>query len=172
MLHLFGVCLLRDSVIFVNRAIPARVGRNAIKKLSHKFQPNSPLLSNFQPEMKNGQDQHLLVSWICKIFVMNHKYFTNSNILANGIKLAVPLLTEVLDIWWPIIISKPITFGTHSITVKMEIPMASSRNQFSRCVDLHKHYQREVSKCIELESESGRFLLNIKNSNFHLPIAL
>ena len=49
----------------------------------------------------------------------------------------------------------------------MEIPMANSRNQFSRCVDLLKHYYREVNKCIELESESGRFLLNI-----HLPIAL
>ena len=50
--------------------------------------------------------------------------------------------------------------------------MANSRNQFSRCVDLLKHYYREVNKCIELESESGRFLLNMKNSNFHLPIAL
>ena len=55
---------------------------------------------------------------------------------------------------------------------KMEIPMANSRNQCSRCVDLLKHYYQEVSKCIELESESGRFLLNIQSCNFHLPIAL
>ena len=53
----------------------------------------------------------------------------------------------------------------------MEIPMANSRNQCSRCVDLLKHYYQEVSKCIELESESGRFLLNMQNSNFHPPIA-
>ena len=54
----------------------------------------------------------------------------------------------------------------------MEIPMAISRNKFSRCVDLLKHYYWEVSKCNELESESDRFRLNMQNSNFHLPIAL
>ena len=59
--------------------------------------------------------------------------------------------------------------------VKMEIPMTNSRNKFFDVVLTCSNItirKWTLNKCIELESESGRFLLNMQTSNFHLPIAL